>query len=153
MQTDLVGDLAISWIDLSIIGVYIVAMLGVGYYIYRQAPSFEEYLVAGRSMTTPILICSLASTYYGLDVLFGTSEVGYNDGIVAFFGYSELSIAFYVLAAFLLSKKLHREKFISLPEILEHNYGIGAGLCGALASIFYSIPALPLFGQIGRAHV
>ncbi len=62
----------VSTIDLVIIVVYIIAMLGLGYYLYRKAPSLEEYLIAGRSMTTPILVCTLASTYYGLDVLFGT---------------------------------------------------------------------------------
>ncbi len=139
----------ISGIDLAIIGAYILMMLGVGYYVMRQAPTFEEYLVAGRSMTTPILVCTLASTYYGLDVLFGTSEIAFNDGIVAFFGYSELSLGIYLVAAFALSKKLRNANFTSLPDILDRFYGRTSGIFGALASIFYSIPALSLFA-LGR---
>jgi SSS family solute:Na+ symporter len=139
----------ISGIDLAIIAGYVLMMLGVGYYVMRKAPSFEEYLVAGRSMTTPILICTLASTYYGLDVLFGTSEIAFNDGVVAFFGYSELSLAIYVIAAFALSKKLREANFTSLPDILDRFYGKGTAIFGALASIFYSIPALSLFA-LGR---
>ena len=69
----------ISGIDFAIIGAYVLMMLGVGYYVMRRSPSFEDFLIAGRTMTTPILICTLASTYYGLDVLFGTSEIGFND--------------------------------------------------------------------------
>ena len=139
----------ISGIDLAIIAGYILMMLGVGYYVMRQAPSFEEYLVAGRSMTTPILICTLASTYYGLDVLFGTSEIAFNDGVVAFFGYSELSLGIYFAAAFLLSAKLRKAEFTTLPDILDRFYGQGTAVFGALASIFYSIPALSLFA-LGR---
>jgi SSS family solute:Na+ symporter len=139
----------ISGIDLAIIGGYVLMMLGVGYYVMRKAPNFEEYLVAGRSMTTPILICTLASTYYGLDVLFGTSEIAFNDGVVAFFGYSELSLAIYLAAAILLSKKLRAANFTSLPDILDRFYGKRTALFGALASIFYSIPALSLFA-LGR---
>ena len=139
----------ISGIDFAIIAVYVLMMLGVGYYVMRQAPTFEEYLVAGRSMTTPILVCTLASTYYGLDVLFGTSEIAFNDGIVAFFGYSELSLGIYFVAAFALSKKLRNANFTSLPEILDRFYGQGAAAFGALASLFYSIPALSLFA-LGR---
>jgi SSS family solute:Na+ symporter len=139
----------ISGIDFAIIAAYIVMMLGIGYYVMRQAPNFEEYLVAGRSMTTPILVCTLASTYYGLDVLFGTSEIAFNDGVVAFFGYSELSLGIYLVAAFALSKKLRKANFTSLPEILDRFYGKGAATFGALASIFYSIPALSLFA-LGR---
>jgi SSS family solute:Na+ symporter len=139
----------ISGIDLAIIVGYVLMMLGVGYYVMRKAPSFEEYLVAGRSMTTPILICTLASTYYGLDVLFGTSEIAFNDGVVAFFGYSELSLVIYLAAALLLSKKLREANFTSLPDILDRFYGRRTAIFGALASIFYSIPALSLFA-LGR---
>jgi SSS family solute:Na+ symporter len=139
----------ISPIDLAIVGAYLLMMLGIGYYIFRKAPSFEEFLLAGRTMTTPILICTLASTYYGLDVLFGTSELAYNDGIVAFFGYSELSLGIYLFAAYALSTRLRAARFTSLPEILERHYGRGSGVMGAISSILYSIPALSLFA-IGR---
>ena len=141
--------MTISSIDLAIVGAYVLAMLGVGYYVFKKAPSLEEYLVAGRSMTTPILVCTLASTYYGLDVLFGTSEIGFNDGVVAFFGYSELSLGFYVFAAYGLSRKLKQAKFTSLPEILQRGYGPSASYLGAISSILYSLPALSLFA-LGR---
>ena len=100
-------------------------------------------------MTTPILVCTLASTYYGLDVLFGTSELAFNNGVVAYFGYSGLYLGLYAIAAFVLSKRLRNANFTSLPEILQRNYGSGAATLGALASIFYSIPALSLFA-LGR---
>jgi SSS family solute:Na+ symporter len=141
--------MSISWIDLGIIGAYLLAMLSIGYYVFRRAPSFEEYLIAGRSMTTPVLVCTLASTYYCLDVLFGTSEVAFNDGVVAYFGYAVLYLGLYAIAAFVLSKRLRTANFTSLPEILERHYGTGAAIFGALASIFYSIPALSLFA-LGR---
>ncbi len=139
----------ISWIDLTVIITYMAMMLGIGFYVYSKAPSFEEFIVAGRSMTTPILVCTLASTYYGLEDLFGTSEFGYNDGIVAFFGYSGFSLSIYLFAALVLAERLRRERFISLPEILQRYYGRDAGILGAVASFAYSIPALSLFA-LGR---
>jgi SSS family solute:Na+ symporter len=141
--------MSISGIDLGIIVAYVVMMLGVGFYVFKQAPDFEEYLVAGRAMTTPILVCTLASTYYGLDVLFGTSEIAFNDGVVAFFGYTGWSLGIYIFAAFALSRKLREANFTSLPEILDRYYGRGAATFGAVASIFYSVPALSLFA-LGR---
>ena len=146
-------ETGISGIDLAIVGAYVLGMLGVGYYVYRRAQSFEEYLLAGRMMTTPILICTLASTYYGLDILFGTSELAFNDGIVAFFAYSELSLGIYLLAAFALSTRLRRAKFTSLPEILDRNYGRTAGVLGAVASIVYSVPSTSLFALGRITHV
>lgn len=142
-------DSMVSWIDLTVVIAYLMGMLGVGFYVYRKAPSFEEFIVAGRSMTTPILVCTLASTYYGLEDLFGTSEFGYNDGIVAFFGYSVIYLSFLLFAALVLAKRLRSEKFISLPEILERQYGRETGILGAVASFLYSVPALSLFA-LGR---
>ena len=138
-----------SWVDFGIIGAYMLGMLGVGYYVSRKIPSFDEYMIAGRTMTTPVLVCTLVSTYYGLDVLFGTSELAFNAGVVAFFGYSNLSLGAYLFAALFLVKRLRTREFRSLPEILERQYGRGAGVLGALASFVYSIPALALFG-LGR---
>jgi len=43
----------LSWFDFAVLGAYLMGMLGVGYYIKRKVPNFEEFLVAGRSMTTP----------------------------------------------------------------------------------------------------
>lgn len=139
----------ISSIDLGVIAAYMVAMLAVGYAIRSKLPSFDEYMVAGRTMTTPILICTLVSTYYGLDVLFGTSELAFNNGVVAFFGYSQLSLGVYLFAALFLTKPLRSADFKSLPDVLERHYGRGAATIGAVASFVYSIPALSLFG-LGR---
>ncbi|MCP3990232.1 MAG: hypothetical protein GY724_14235, partial [Actinomycetia bacterium] len=72
-------DTFVTSLDLAIVVGYLALMIGIGIYVYRKVPSFEEFVVAGRSMTTPILVCTLASTYYGLEDLFGTSEFGYND--------------------------------------------------------------------------
>ncbi len=138
-----------SWFDFGIIGAYMLGMLAVGYLVSRKIPSFDEYMIAGRTMTTPILVCTLVSTYYGLDVLFGTSELAFNAGVVAFFGYSQLSLGAYLFAALFLAKRLRTREFKSLPEVMERAYGRGAGVLGALASFVYSIPALALFG-LGR---
>ncbi len=140
---------SVSWIDYGVLSAYLALMIGVGYYVYRQSPNFEEYLLGGRMMTTPILVCTLASTYYGLDILFGTTELAFNEGVVAFFGYSELSLLIYVFAAFAIAKRLREANFTTLPEILERNYGRSAALVGAFASIFYAVPSTSLFA-LGR---
>jgi SSS family solute:Na+ symporter len=135
-----------AWFDFVVIGGYLAFMLFIGFYVSRRMKNFEEFFIAGRTMTTPILICTLVSTYYGIDVLFGTSELAFNEGIVAWFGYSRPTYVFFIIAAFLLTKRLRNEPFRSLPDVLERYYGRGAGVFGALASFIYSLPSLGLFG-------
>ena len=136
----------VSWLDLAIITAYLGFNLYVGYYVSRRMPDFDTYFIAGRTMTTPILICTLVSTYYGIDVTFGTSELAFNEGIVAWFGYSRPTYLFFILAAFLLTKRLRQENYKSLPDVLERYYGRGAAMFGALASFIYSLPSLGMFG-------
>jgi SSS family solute:Na+ symporter len=140
----------IHWFDWIVIAGYMAFMLFIGFYLSRRIPNFEEFFVAGRVMTTPILICTLVSTYYGVDVLFGTSELGYKEGIVAWFSYSRPTYLFFLLAAFVVAKKVRESAFFSLPEIVGRHYGTGAQVFTAFASFVYSLPALGLFG-LGRA--
>jgi SSS family solute:Na+ symporter len=135
-----------TWFDFLVIGAYLAFMLGIGFYVSRRMRNFDEFFIAGRTMTTPILICTLVSTYYGIDVLFGTSELAFNEGVVAWFGYSRPTYLFFIIAAFLLTKRLRTENYRSLPDILERYYGRPAGVFGALASFVYSLPSLGLFG-------
>jgi SSS family solute:Na+ symporter len=136
----------IGSIDWLIIGTYLTGMVAVGVYLARRHVDFDDFFLAGRTLTTPILITTLISTYYGIDVLFGSSQLGYTDGVVAWFGYSRPTYAFFLVAALLLAKRLRHHDFRSLPDILERYYGGGARTVGAVASFLYSLPALSLYG-------
>jgi SSS family solute:Na+ symporter len=121
-------------------------MVTVGALLARRHASFEDFFLAGRALTTPILITTLISTYYGIDVLFGSSQLAYTDGVVAWFGYARPTYGFFLVAAFVIARRLRNEDFKSLPDILERYYGGGTRTVGALASFAYSLPALSLYG-------
>ena len=92
-------------IDYIIIFLYIIMLITIGIYSYRKDSTYTDFMLAGRGMTTPMLISTMVSTYYGLDILFGSSEMAFNDGLMAFFGYALSSLVFYLFVAFYLSKK------------------------------------------------
>ncbi|MBI1949841.1 MAG: sodium:solute symporter family protein [Acidobacteria bacterium] len=150
---DFVVNAHMSWIDFVVIVAYLLFMLFIGWYVSKRTTSFEEFFIAGRTMTTPVLICTLVSTYYGIDVLFGTSELAYNEGIVAWFGYSRPTYLFFIIAAFGLAGRLRKHNYRSMPDVLEHFYGKPAGVTAALASFVYSLPSLGLFGMGKVAQV
>ncbi len=58
-------------------------MMGLGVVLARRRGDFADFFLAGRSLTTPIRIATLVSTYYGIDVLFDTSQLAYSDSAVA----------------------------------------------------------------------
>lgn len=136
----------LAFVDWLIVGLYLAGMVTVGALLARRHASFEDFFLAGRALTTPILITTLISTYYGIDVLFGSSQLAYTDGVVAWFGYARPTYGFFLVAAFVIARRLRNEDFKSLPDILERYYGDGTRTVGALASFAYSLPALSLYG-------
>tara|TARA_B100000686_G_scaffold94808_1_gene101365 strand:+ start:69110 stop:70567 length:1458 start_codon:yes stop_codon:yes gene_type:complete len=136
----------LSSIDFTIIFLYLSGMVGVGFWFAKKHSDFDDFFLAGRSLTTPILITTLISTYYGIDVLFGDTQLAFTDGVVAWFGYARPTYAFYLIAALLLSRRLREDNFKSLPDILNFYYGKNTRYIGAITSFIYSLPALSLYG-------
>ena len=137
---------SIATIDYIIIAIYLMGMIGVGVWFAKKHTDFDDFFLAGRSLTTPLLITTLISTYYGIDVLFGDSQLGFTDGVVAWFGYARPTYAFFLIAAFFLAQRLKEEDFKSLPDILDKYYGKKTRYVGAITSFIYSLPALSLYG-------
>jgi solute:Na+ symporter, SSS family len=63
--------------DYVIIGLYLTAMLALGAILSSRIKAFKDYFLAGGALTTPLLICTLVSSYYGIEAMFGTSESGF----------------------------------------------------------------------------
>ena len=145
--------MGLGGIDTGIVVLYLVGMLAIGWIVSRRIGSFEDWFLAGRRMTTPVLVCTLVSTYYGLDVTFGTSETAFYEGVAAFFAYSAPFYVAYLAMAMLVAPRLRRLPVASLPEAMGHFYGRPARVAGALASFVYSAPILGVWGMGLVGHV
>lgn len=136
-----------SAIDTGIIALYLAGMLVVGLLVSRRIASFHDFFLAGGRMSTPLLVCTLVSTYYGLDVTFGTSETSFLEGMSAFFAYSAPFYVAYLGSALLVAPRLRRLPVQSLPEAMGHFYGRPARAAAACASFVYSAPILSVAGM------
>ena len=134
-------------VDLAIVAAYMVGMLVVGIVVARRIRGFRDFFVAGGRMTTPLLVCTLVSTYYGLDVTFGSSETAFYEGVAAFVAYSAPFYLFYLLTAVLVAPRLKRLPALSLPEAIGTAYGPPARLAAAAASFVYSAPIIAVAGM------
>jgi solute:Na+ symporter, SSS family len=138
---------AMGTLDYVIVAVYLVGMLALGAAISTQIRGFKDYFLAGGSLTTPLLVCTLVSSYYGIDVTFGTSESGFYYGLVAWFWYSLPYYFFIGFAALVVAPRLSRYgDAMTLSDVLEHHYGKGTRVVGAAACFVYSAPVLAMGG-------
>ena len=70
----------LSVYDWSVIVLYFAAVVFVGFRAARRAGNhIDEYLVAGRSLTLPVFVATLVSTWYG--GILGVGEFSYRYGV------------------------------------------------------------------------
>jgi len=134
--------------DYLIIVLYLLGMLGLGAFVSTRIKAFKDYFLADGALTTPLLVCTLVSSYYGLDVTFGTSETSFYYGVVAWCWYSLPYYGFILLAALVVAPRLRRYSgAMTLSDILQYHYGTPTRVVGALASFVYSAPIVAMSGM------
>ena len=64
------------------VGIYLIAMILIGFYAYRSSGSVEDFIVSGRRM--PIWLCSatLLATWFGAGPMVGAAGAAYEDGFL-----------------------------------------------------------------------
>ncbi len=140
-------NLQLDLLDYTIVILYLGGMITVGLWIARKVRDFTSFFVAGHLMTTPLLISTLVSTYYGLDVTFGVSEVSFEEGVMAWFVYSRPYYLAILVTGLFVARRLKAFAFLSLPDIAEHFYGKGTRVTMALANFLYNLPILSIIGM------
>ncbi|RIK72490.1 MAG: hypothetical protein DCC67_19225, partial [Planctomycetota bacterium] len=93
-------------LDCAVVGAYLLGMVALGAVLATRIRAFKDYFLASGALTTPLLVCTLVSSYYGIDVTFGTSESGYYYGVVAWFWYSLPYYFFIAFAALVIAPRL-----------------------------------------------
>ena len=139
----------ISSLDHAIVALYFVGTLGVAVLVSRRVASFDDFLVAGRRLSAPLLICTLVSTYYGLGVLLAGSEISYEAGVVNWFFDTAPAYALMFLAALLIAPRVRGRDFRTVPDIAEAYYGRSTRVLVAAASFVYALPAFSIMGMGG----
>ena len=135
--------------DYVILAIYLLGMIALGAVVSTRIRGFKDYFLAGGALTTPLLVCTLVSSYYGIDVTFGTSESGFHYGVVAWFWYSLPYYFFIAFAALVVAPRLKQYgEAMTLSDILEHHYGPGTRVVGAAACFIYSAPVLAMAGMM-----
>ncbi|MBZ0265416.1 sodium:solute symporter family protein, partial [bacterium] len=130
----------ISYIDLTIILIYFLALAFVGWkYRHESARDETEYLLAGRRLTLPAFIATLVSTWYG--GILGVGEYSFNYGISNWLAFGVPYYLAAIIFALFLARLARRSHLVSIPDQLEKAYGRKTALTGALIVFIMTVPA------------
>ncbi|MCX7886305.1 MAG: sodium:solute symporter family protein [Verrucomicrobiae bacterium] len=134
-------------LDVIVVAAYLTGMIAIGFWVSTRIRKFKDYFLASGALTTPLLVCTLVSTYYEIDVTFATAEQGYYRGLVAWFWWSRPYYIAIFIAAVFLARRLKKFQFMTLPDVMQHHYGKWARVSSAVACLLYSLPVTALMGM------
>ncbi len=69
--------------NLELIGIciYVIFMIGIGFYFSRKITSDDDYFLAGRSLGPGLATFSIFATWFGAETCIGTAGAVYRNGL------------------------------------------------------------------------
>lgn len=113
-----------SWVDGSIVGVYLLATMTAGIMVRKYVGRVETFLVAGREMNVYLGIASLASTEFGIVTCMYTAQNGFDKGFAGATPGILFGLAYLVVGrtGFCI-EPMRRAGVMTLPEMFEKRFG------------------------------
>ncbi len=124
-------------LDYIVIGLYMVGMLGIGWWATSRSKSSEDFLVAGRRLGPTLYAGTMAAVVLG-----GASTVG-GVGLGYQFGISGMWLVFSIGCGILLlslafAAKINRLEVYTVAQMFELRYGPGASLLTGIVMAAYT---------------
>ena len=129
------------WIDYAIFGIYLTAMLGIGFYFMRKNRSADDYFVGGRKMSSFHIGLSVVATDVGGGFSIGLGGLGFIMGLSGTWLLFTGLIGAWLSAVLLIpkvSKMAAKYNFLSFPQFLKQLYNPRVALiAGIISAIGY----------------
>lgn len=112
---------------------YLIALLFVAIPLKKRIKNRTDFLVAGRTLKSKILVATLLATWIGSGALFGVSDLSYNHGFSSLFGsaggWAGIIVIYFIVA------RIRRLRQFTVPDILEIRYNRWARLLATITTI------------------
>ncbi|MBC8207031.1 MAG: sodium/solute symporter [Kiritimatiellales bacterium] len=128
----------LHFVDYTIIGLYLLFVIGLGLWIGRKHKGAEDYFLAGRSMTWVFIGVSLFASNISSTTLIGLAGDAYSTGI-SVFNYEWVASIVLVFFAIFLLPFLLRAQVYTLPEYLGLRFGAFSRKYFSALSLFLNI--------------
>lgn len=120
-------------IYIGFLSLYFILLLGVGFVKARQIKSQADFSLAGRGLSTFVLVGTLLATWIGTGSIFGNAEETYRVGVAAFL--IPVSGALGILALYYLAPRIRGFEQFTIQDILESRFGAFSRIVGSLTAL------------------
>jgi len=111
--------------DYAVIGIYFAVTIAVGFWFARKWKGSEDFFLAGRKLTWPIIGLSLFATNISTEHFVGLAAGGYQEGLVQG-GYEWIASYCLIMLAAVFAPQYLKHRVFTIPEFFEKRYGIEA---------------------------
>ncbi|MFA6036645.1 MAG: sodium:solute symporter family protein [Legionellales bacterium] len=126
-------------IDYLIVIIYLVAIMGLGLYASRGIKNLNQYAVAGRNYSAPVVFATLSAAFIGGGFTLGNAEKVFMWGIVNIFALWGFSFKEILVAKYIAPRMQAHRDAISIGDIMVKSYGtpgrLISGICGVLLCV------------------
>ncbi len=134
----------------TVLGIIVVALLGVSLARLGAVKTKADYLVAGRSLPAFVLVFTLLSSWIGSGSLLGGAENAYKHGFAALWqgggGWAGLLLIYFI------APRARKFAQFTIPDLLESRYNGTARILGVIAVLF-TYTAITSYQFIGGGDI
>ncbi|MUP49049.1 symporter [Veillonellaceae bacterium M2-8] len=138
-------------IQIFIIFMYVAILFAISWYIKKKASgSAENYILAGRKLTVPLVVVSIVGLAVGGASTIGVAEQAYKVGLSAGWYTAAWGIGAIVMGL-TVAKKYRRLQITTIPEMLERYYDTKSSIAGIVCQILVQLVVMSLQYVAGGA--
>ncbi len=125
-------------IDLSLVGIYAIIVVYLGLRFAKKHKNAEDYFLAGRSMTWPLIGFSLLASNMSSTSLVGLAGDAYSTGI-SVYNYEWMAAIILVFFAIFILPFYLRSRIYTIPEFLEKRFDGRSRTYFSILTLFLNI--------------
>ncbi len=112
---------------------YMTLLLSVGAYLARRVKGQEDFMVAGRRLTAPVLVGTLLATWIGSGDLFSVADLSYRHGYSSLIGSAGGWLG--IVVVFFIAGRVRRFGQFTVPDILEARFDHRARILATITTV------------------
>lgn len=114
--------MALTWVDGAVFAAFVLTVLGISLYAGRKGKSSEDYFLAGRKLTWPLIGFSLIAANISTEHFVGMAGQAFGRVGLAIASYEWMAAVTLVLVAWFFLPRFLSAGIYTMPEYLEYRY-------------------------------
>lgn len=120
-SANLMPEFRLEILDFAMVGVYVVFIVALGFYLSRHTGTTDDYFLAGRSLSWWLIGLSLFASNVSSSTFIGLSSAAYSSGI-AVYNYEWMAALVLILFLVFFLPFYLKTRVYTLPEFLEKRF-------------------------------